>query len=279
MNFSKYIRMDAVNTLINSTPSKKVREDYPTYLSLMITEKGSHLKLLGSSTKTKKEVDGREVLLSVLYLAAYTLAGYGINMCPMAASCAAECLRDSGRMPFHHENRIRKTRAFIAHPVEFLDQLIRDIYIKAQQAMIKDKLLFVRLDGTSDNRWERYLDLDAIVRDFTGLGGFYDYTKFPLKARKPTDHYHLTFSVDEKNVALVRAKEYIEAGYPIAVVAEKQDYKELVKREDVTDGDESDHRWYDTGVVVLKAKRLFNLKYEEAGKGLVRTMKQILELL
>lgn len=279
MNFSKYIRMDAVNKLINSTPSKKIREDYPSYLSLMITEKGSHLKLLGSSTKTDKTVEGREVLLSVLYLAAYTLAGYGINMCPMAGSCAVECLRDSGRMPFHKENQIRKTRAFVGFPVEFFDQLIRDIYIKAQQAMVQDKLLFVRLDGTSDNRWERYLDLDAMVRDFDGLGGFYDYTKFPLKARRPSDHYHLTFSVDEKDVALVRAKEYIDAGYPVAVVAEKQDYKELVKREDVTDGDKSDHRWYDTGVVVLKAKRLFNLQYQEAGKGLVRKMSQILELL
>ena len=125
--------------------------------------------------------------------------------------------------------------------------------------MLENKLLFVRIDGTSDNRWERYLDLEQMVLEIPGLGGFYDYTKFPLKARQPSPNYHLTFSVDEKDVSLVRAKEYNDAGYPIAVVADKDDYKELVKREDITDGDKSDHRWYDKGVVVLKAKRLLSV--------------------
>ena len=288
-----YLRTEGINKLLSTAASIAIRKDYPSYYSLMITPKGSKLKLLGSSVKTEKK--GK---ISVLYLAPEKQAAfwyddkgnvikengkprlrYNINMCPMAGDCAQSCLAYSGRMPFHLMNRIRKTRAFIGHPMEFLTDLVNDIYIKAQQAFVEGKELYIRLDGTTDNRWERYLDLSAMVRDFAGLAGFYDYTKFPLSARVQSPVHHLTYSVDEKDVSLMRAKEYHNSGYPFAVVVDADDYKKLKKLEGVTDGDDSDMRWLDKGAVVLKAKRLFGAKYTKKGRGLVRTMAQVLELL
>ena len=282
---SDYIIHTETDRLRATIVSTRVRLRYPSYLSLMVTAKGSKLKLIGSSTKFDMKIAGLKSTVAGLYLAPHTLAGMGINMCPKAGACVKSCLTYSGRLPLQHEYQILKTRAFVGYPVEFLEQLIQEIKLKAFEAHLKGYTLFIRLDGTSDNRWERYLDFDKMVKDIVGLGGFYDYTKFPLSARRPSDSYHLTYSVDEQRGSELRAREYDEAGYPFAVVATKEDYKMLIKQDGVTDGDESDFRWRDTGLVVLKAKNLFKSKehkgkgkYKRDGKGLVRTAWQILEL-
>ena len=284
---SNYINEKETNKLISGIVSTRVRQRHPSYLSLMVTDKGNKLKLIGKSTKTDKLVDGLPVKSSPLYLAPHTKAGLGINMCPMAGECRHSCLTWSGRMPLQHEYQVMKTRAFIGYPVEFLEQLILEIKLKAFETYLEGYTLYVRLDGTSDNRWERYLDLDKMVKEIQGLGGFYDYTKFPLSSRKPSAGYHLTFSVDEQDVSLSRAGEYKRAGYPLAVVSTKEDHKWLTEQEGITDGDKSDFRFLDTGLVVLKAKQLntswkkakTSKGYKKAGRGLVRTARQILELI
>jgi hypothetical protein len=283
---NEYIIQSEIDKLTDSIVSTRVRLRHPSYLSLMRTEKGSKLKLIGSSTKFDMKIDGLPVKVAGLYLAPHTLAGMGINMCPMAGECVKSCLTYSGRLPLQHQYQVLKTRAFVGYPVEFLEQLIQEIKLKAFEAHLEGYTLFIRLNGTSDNRWERYLDFDKMVKDIDGLGGFYDYTKFPLSARRPSNSYHLTFSVDEQRGSEKRAKEYDEAGYPFAVVATKEDYKMLIKQEGITDGDESDFRFRDSGLVVLKAKNLFKSKEHEGrgrytvpGKGLVRTAAQILKML
>ena len=279
MDYRKYLKQAAIRKLTASRVSTRVRAKFPTYHSLMITSKGNALKLLGSSTKTEKNLDNKPIKVSVLYLSPSYEAGMGINVCPNAMSCKESCLSNSGRLALHISNRIAKTRAFIGYPAEFLTQLIMDIQIKAYEAWIRGDVLYVRLNGTSDIIWEDYIDLEALVADTAGLAGFYDYTKFPLSSRSPTPAYHLTYSVDERKASLTRAKQYRDAGYPIAVVATEQDHKALVKGAGLTDGDRSDHRFFDTGVVVLKAKRLFNgKKYKQPGVGLVRSLRQILAL-
>jgi len=282
---NEYIIQSEIDKLRSSIVSTRVRLRHPSYLSLMKTKK-SKLKLIGSSTKFDMKIAGLPVKVAGLYLAPHTLAGMGINMCPMAGECVKSCLTYSGRLPLHHQYQVLKTRAFVGYPREFLEQLIMEIKLKAFEAQLEGYTLFVRLDGTSDNRWERYLDFDKMVKDIAGLGGFYDYTKFPLSARRPSDSYHLTFSVDEQQGSEKRAREYDEAGYPFAVVATKEDHKILIKQDGITDGDESDFRFRDSGLVVLKAKNLNKSKEHEGrgkytvpGKGLVRTARQILKML
>tara|TARA_R100001163_G_C5063798_1_gene201183 strand:- start:2276 stop:3025 length:750 start_codon:yes stop_codon:yes gene_type:complete len=249
----------------------------------MVTDKGNLLGIVGTSSKVRKTIDGLDVLAAVSYLSPSTTAGLGINTCPMAGSCKdGECLTSSGRLPLHKDYQVLKTRAFFGYPREFLGQMIREIKVAAFKAYLEGKVLFMRLNGTSDIRWEKYLDLDKLTEETQGLGGFYDYTKFPLSSRLPSAGYHLTYSVDEQDVSLSRAGEYRRAGYPIAVVSTKEDHKWLTGQDNVTDGDVTDFRWLDTGVVVLKAKKLVKGKskgYKKAGRGLVRTARQILELI
>ena len=281
---SHYIIQSEIDKLTNGIVSARVRLRHPSYASLMITDKGYPLKLLGSSYKLKQFFTDKEARAAGLYLAPSTKAGLGINTCPMAGQCGSEdgpCLTWSGHLPQHHENQVRKTRAFFGYPREFLGQLIRDIQLAAFKSHLEGNVLFVRLNGTSDIHWEKYLQLDRMVEEIQGLGGFYDYTKFPLSARRPSDSYHLTFSVDEQRGSEKRAREYDEAGYPFAVVATKEDYKWLTEQDGITDGDVTDFRWLDKGLVVLKAKQLRQQKtrYVKPGKGLVRTAQQILKLL
>ncbi len=302
--FDKYLIDTAITKQEQRPESVAIRRDYPSYHSLMISEKGSVFKLLGTSIKTDKQVDGRNVVIRPLYLAPHRQAGWEwesrdryaqpvldehgkpkmryptLNMCPFAGACADSCLSTSGNRRFHTRYAVDKTRAFVAYPRQFLIEIVKDISRWAHHAHVDGQLLYVRLDGTSDNRWERFIDMAAMVRDFAGLGGFYDYTKFPLGLRKQSPVHHLTYSIDENDASLRRAAEYKAAGYPFAVVVDHNDKKKLMKLEGVqiTDGDKSDQRWFDTGLVVLKAKGITG-KYREKGKGLIRTFGQVLELL
>ena len=289
MNYQNYMNMNAVNKLLRTRSSNRVRKEFKSYLSLMMTDKGTIRQMLGTTTKTDKRLEGVPVKVSILNFAPAKIAGFGINTCRYAGSCKDNCLFASGNLPRHHESYVAKTRAFWGYPVEFLTELIKDISREAFAAHLDGDALYIRLNGTSDISWEDYLDLNALTRDIDGLAGFYDYTKAPLTVRTPTDSYHLTFSVDEKNVALSRAREYRDAGYPFAVVSPNEDYKLLKKLDGVTDGDESDFRFFDTGLVILKAKTLTNFskkgrkdvykgEYGEVGKGLVRSLRQVLEL-
>ena len=148
---SDYIIHTETDRLKATIVSTRVRLRYPSYLSLMVTEKGSKLKLIGSSTKFEMKIAGLKSTVAGLYLAPHTLAGMGINMCPMAGACVKSCLTYSGRLPLQHKYQVLKTRAFIAYPVEFLEQLIMEIKLKAFEAHLEGYTLFIRLD--TGTRW------------------------------------------------------------------------------------------------------------------------------
>ena len=277
-----YINIKGANSLANRRSSIAIRKDYPSYHDLMITKKGNRLKLLGRSVKTdkRKKINGEDVgiTVSVLYLSPNIKAGYGINTCPWAGSCVVSCLTYSGRLGIHHPNQALKTQALYAYPKRFLQQIINEIEIESVRARQAGDILYVRLNGTSDIKWESLLCFEKMVQDFNGLGGFYDYTKAPAKARSLSDNYHLTYSIDEQNVSLSRAMDYRAIGQPIAVVGSKKDVAELLSKDiGLIDGDNNDMRFFDSGVVLLSQKNLIKGSYPN--NGLVQSKENILSLL
>ena len=275
MDISKYINYEQCKKQESTRVAKAIRKDYPFYESLMVTPKGSRLKLLGSSVKTNKKIDGYKEEIRVLYLAPFKDKEYNYNACPKAGKCAKSCLSFSGRMDFHRFTRRQKTRAFMAYTSRFVEDVVRDIMLKSYNSNINGYKLWVRLNGTTDFIWERFIHMDKLVADLQGLAGFYDYTKLPLRSRKPSKHYHLSFSVDEQQMSILRAMQYMKAGYPAVIVLDKDDYKEALKLPKVVDGDKDDARFHDgPNVVVLKAKRLFG-DGEYVEDGLVRSLEEV----
>ena len=284
-DYTKYINQTTIKRILAGKPSKTIREDYPSYLHIMTTAKGHKRTIIGSGAKTDKTISGRPEVTRPVYLAPHKSAGYGINTCKMVGACRHDCLVASGRMVYQTESRIARTRAFYGYPVDFLTDLINQIQIAALQAHLNGDILFMRPNGTSDIRWEKVLNLDLLVQDITGLGGFYDYTKFPLYARKPSKAYHLTYSADEHIHAEQRSIEYRKHGYPVTMVVENEDYKELKKNPAIIDGDKSDQRYHDDGIVILRAKSLRDEEFKgrkysrKKGRGLVRTFQQVMRIL
>ena len=146
-------------------------------------------------------------LTAILHLAPHTMSGY--NTCPMAtAGCSSACLNTAGRggmfagcktahlsgsemvndiksgnlVNFIQAARIRKTRMFFEHRVTFLSQLENEIRNFVKLAKKHGLTPVIRLNGTSDLRWENY----GIIQKFPTLQ-FYDYTKIPNRRNLPSN--------------------------------------------------------------------------------------------
>ena len=121
--------------------------------------------------------------------------------------------------------------------------------------MALGKTCAIRLNGSTDILWERYLDMS----EFPNVQ-FYDYTKARHSSRKNlASNYHLTFSLDEKPNSMAWATEYLDAGSSVAVVvagkqgtklaAAKKAAKHIITNGwngyPVIDGDKNDARFED----------------------------------
>jgi hypothetical protein len=173
----------------------------------------------------------RGYLTAILHLAPAKLSGF--NVCPKAtAGCAAACLNTAGRggmgldangLNTIQRARIRKTRQVMNRGTrgEFLAMLVKDIE-RLQAKAARDGLTpAVRLNGTSDLRWEtmpvtrngaEYPHIFAAFPDLI----FYDYTKLSNRRIDGIPNYSLTFSLADGNrndaIAALRA------GVNVAVV-------------------------------------------------------------
>ena len=220
-------------------------------------------KLLGISTNAKT-VKGEKYgfMTGVLYLAPSTISGF--NTCPMAklAQCEAACLYSAGRGAFNsvQESRINKTILFHTKRDQFMRLLVKDIERLIRKAKREGMTPLVRLNGTSDIRWE------TIRFDHTFAHGktrsvtifevfpeiqFYDYTKLSNRKDIPAN-YDLTFSYSGVPGYQKFVQEAINQGMRIATVFRKQEEipTEFLGLECV-DGDDSDIRHLDPqGVIV-----------------------------
>jgi hypothetical protein len=157
--------------------------------------------LLGFSTNPKT-VKGEKIgyYTGILYLAPSDLSGY--QVCPMAklAKCDVACLNTSGRGAFNSIQlaRINKTKYFFNNRNEFMINIYKDIEKGIRKALSLNQELLIRLNGTSDIKFE-YVDFtyngihyNNIMEAFPHVQ-FYDYTKIPNRNNLPSN-YDLTFS-------------------------------------------------------------------------------------
>lgn len=120
----------------------------------------------------------------------------GTNMCPAhTRECASVCLYFAGRGTSKkiQQARIRRAKYFIEDREFFLKQLRGEIAALRATAFSKGLRLAIRLNVTSDVRWERF----GIPQEFPDVM-FYDYTKIP--GRSTPDNYKLCFSFSGHNL-------------------------------------------------------------------------------
>lgn len=207
------------------------------------------------TVKGQKLNTEKTYVTAIMYLAPHKLSG--VNVCPMAeqAGCVEGCLNSAGMGRFSNvqKARIAKTAWFNLDPAGFVDALKRDIDRFASWAIRKGLTPTIRLNGTSDIRWERY----GVPQSFPELT-LYDYTKLHNRKGVP-DNYSLTWSYSGASAAYSdRLGDVIKSGMNAATVfkSPSKGLPRAYKGIPVIDGDKHDLRFLDPlGVIVgLRAK-------------------------
>lgn len=210
-------------------------------------------RLLSTSAKLDK-CESVGVLARVLYLTP------GV-FCPAATDgCRRACLgHTSGRMQFltHAVARDARTALYLDDPELFIKRLRAELTLLETDALQYRMQPAVRLNGSSDLRWERLHP--QLFSDFPDLQ-FFDYTKLTIRISRfllgeLPSNYHLTLSVDAH--MRKQATDILQRDGTVAAVF----WPELPKtwwNFPVIDGDRHDARFLDpAGVIVgLRAKGL-----------------------
>lgn len=213
----------------------------------------------GYNAKTVKG-DGTEYLTAIMYLTPYNKSG--VNMCANAhiARCWQPCLDVAGRgqMQIVQKGRLRKTQWFNTDRAGFMVQLAHDIASFLRHCEKAGVQAVVRLNGTSDIRWELIAAPGGyrnIMEAFPSVQ-FYDYTKIGNRRGLPSN-YHLTFSYSGVPEYQGQVEKALDHGINIAVVfRHKGDIPASFLGRAVVDGDKDDMRFLDPEgcVVALYAK-------------------------
>lgn len=212
-------------------------------------------KNLLSISADSKTIKGEKIgyLTGILYLAPANTTKY--NTCSMAhkAQCAKACLYSAGRGAFNNvqQSRIDKTLYFYEARDEFMAQLFKNIKALIKKAESKGLKPLVRLNGTSDIRWENVPFEGATIFEAFPNVQFYDYTKDANRKDLPVN-YDLTFSysgVESFKPYVFKAQ---SKGMRMAVVFRKESsIPTTFKGINVVSGDNSDVRHLDEqGVIV-----------------------------
>lgn len=165
--------------------------------------------------------------------------------------------------------RIRRTRMLFERRGEFMELLRSEIATFVAKARRKGFVPAIRLNATSDIRWEAspfHIDGKSIMEHFPDVQ-FYDYTKLANRRGLPVN-YHLTFSLADGNVS--KAREALLNGLNVAVVfrdvAARTFYMETdFMGRQVVDGDETDLRFLDPKGVIVGLYAKGNAKRDTSG--------------
>lgn len=213
----------------------------------------------GGDAKTVKGND-EGYLTAIMYMTPFK--SFGANLCPMAetAGCIEGCLNTAGRgaMNSVQKGRARKTKWYVKDRAGFMAQLHKDLTRFQNYCDKRDIKPCVRLNGTSDIRWETILiDGQSIFDHFPAIQ-FYDYTKIANRKVDHISNYDLTFSYSEANPAYAKQVNIaLERGLNIAVVfRKKESIPKTFLNLPTIDGDKNDMRFLDPKqtVVALYAK-------------------------
>jgi len=208
------------------------------------------LKLLSvSNTKVLKGTK-YGYLTGILHLSPARSSGR--NVCPGASlGCALGCLNSAGRGRFARTQaaRLRKTLYFFSNRESFMRDLAEDIATLARRAKKLNLIPAIRLNGTSDIRWETIPVMGAanIMTLFPNIQ-FYDYTKLENRRDLPAN-YHLTFSRSEDNSGKLGTA--LANGMNIAVVFDSKNLPAVYRGLPVVNGDVNDLRFLDPAGVIV----------------------------
>jgi hypothetical protein len=175
------------------------------------------------------------------------------------AKCDVACLYKAGRgaMNSVQTARINKTIWFFTEQNSFMQQLVVDIAKIIKKAKKKGLQPLVRLNGTSDIRWEtvgftdtdgiEYVNIFAAFPDVT----FYDYTKIANRTELPSN-YDVTFSYSGVEGFQPFVTKALLNNMRMAVVFRKeQDIPATFMGIRVVSGDKSDVRHLDDDGVIV----------------------------
>lgn len=225
-------------------------------------------KLLGIDTNAKT-IKGEKYNIKTAILYLMPAMGSGVNLCANAAiaGCIKPCLFTAGRGAMSNVmlSRLRKTLYFNQYRKQFMAQLDKELRLERNKAKRKGYKLIVRLNGTSDIRWENipvagYAGRN-IMQAFSDIQ-FYDYTKLANRKNIPAN-YDLTFSYSGVSEYLPFVEKAVANGERIAVVFRDRSIVDAMLANGetflglpVVDGDNTDIRHLDPkgAVVALYAK-------------------------
>jgi hypothetical protein len=217
--------------------------------------------LTTANAKTSKGED-LGYLTGILYLLPSNKSGL-INVCPMASKgCKQSCLESAGRGKFNSVKKARMAKtALFANDMEyFMQSLVYSVHAVIRQAKRKSLIPCIRLNGTSDIRYETIRNNKGqnIFEMFPEVQ-FYDYT--PDFTRTDAflgkwKNYHLTFSRKESRANHVQAERLLALGVNVAAVYMDVD-KILQTNAKAVNGDFHDLRFLNPNngsIIALKAK-------------------------
>ena len=225
-------------------------------------------KLLGIDTNAKT-IKGEKYNIKTAILYLMPAMGSGVNLCANAvlAGCVKACLFTAGRGAMSNVmlSRLRKTLYFNQYREQFMAQLDKELRLERNKAKRKGYKLIVRLNGTSDIRWENipvagYAGRN-IMQAFSDIQ-FYDYTKLANRRNIPAN-YDLTFSYSGVEAYQPFVAKAVANGERIAVVFRNRSTVEAMLTNGdtflglpIVDGDDTDIRHLDPkrAVVALYAK-------------------------
>jgi hypothetical protein len=260
------------------------------------TTQGDNMKLLTVGNPKIEKGFAKGFLTAVLHLAPARLSGY--QVCPLATDgCTNACLNIAGRGGiFAGESikdmsgeevlekiregalknriqsaRIAKTRRFFEDREAFMADIVSDIKAVIRKADRENLQPAIRLNGTSDIRWETvavdgHKNVMAMFPDLI----FYDYSKIFNRRVSDIPNYFLTFSLAEDNED--NARKAFQNGMNVAVVFRNK-LPDTFMGAPVINGDETDLRFLDPAgsIVGLKAKG----KAKTDDSGFVRDLIQL----
>lgn len=174
------------------------------------------LNLLSPLNQKTPKGEAAGYLTAILYLAPATIAG-GKTVCPHSTqACRDGCLFTAGRgrTTRVEQARIRRTRLYLEDRPRFLEELGQDLTTMQDVADRNGLKLAIRLNGTSDIRWE--LEANGTLFARYPRATFYDYTRTPPQHRHVPSNWRLTYSLadDPPRAALA----HLLAGRSVAAV-------------------------------------------------------------
>ena len=213
------------------------------------------MKLLSIEADAKTSKNSKfGYLTGIQYLSPWKTSG--VNLCPMAekAGCIESCLYETGRGAFKNvkQARLNRTKLYLTDTYTYFSKLAWEIRSLVKKADKRGLKALVRLNGTSDIRWENcgfmfenqyYKNIFELFPDVQ----FMDYTKIPNRLNSTNgagdfpSNYDLTFSYSNKPGFEKYNQRAMDNGNTMAVVFEDQKTMPLTfHKKPVLSGDDND---------------------------------------